>query len=336
MDVFDLTKTLVDIPSVTGEEGEIAEFLCGFLEGQDFSVQAQEVADRRRNILAFLGSKARIILCTHMDTVPPHFPASEDEHRIYGRGACDAKGIMASMIVAAQNLKAVGLTEVGLLFLVGEETDSKGAKIANSLEIGPDFIIVGEPTENKLGVWHKGIIIFKITARGKAVHSAYPHLGESAVEKLIDSLQRIRELDFGQDPVMGKSILNIGKIKGGTAPNVIPGFAEAVVSIRSTQSSDEILAKVKTAAGQQSEIDVLTQSEPQKLYTIPNMEQVVLPYGTDIPHLKNFGKPLLIGPGSALAAHMENEWIEKKQLSEAIQIYENLVKKLLEFRGNNP
>ena len=243
---------------------------------------------------------------------------------------------MASMIVAAQNLKDAGLTEVGLLFLVGEETDSKGAKIANSLEIGPDFIIVGEPTENKLGVWHKGIIIFKITARGKAVHSAYPHLGESAVEKLIDSLQRIRELDFGQDPVMGKSILNIGKIKGGTAPNVIPDFAQAVVSIRSTQSSDEILNKVKMAAGQQSEIDVLTQSEPQKLYTIPNLEHVVLPYGTDIPHLKSFGKPLLIGPGSTIVAHTENEWVEKEQLSEAVQIYENLVKNLLEFRGNNP
>ena len=335
MNVFDLTKTLVDIPSVTGEEREIADFLCGFLEEKSFRVQDQEVEDRRRNILAFLGSKSRIILCTHMDTVPPHFPASEDEHRIYGRGACDAKGIMASMIVAAQNLKNTGQTEIALLFVVGEETDSKGAKLANSLGVEPEFIIVGEPTENKLGVRHKGIITFKMTARGKAVHSAYPHLGESAVGKLIDCLQRIRELDFSQDPVMDKTFLNIGKIEGGTAPNVVPDFAEAVVSIRSTQSSEEILGKIKTAVGQKSEIEILTQSEPQKLFTVPDMEQVVLPYGTDIPHLKSFGKPLLIGPGSAIAAHTENESVEKKQLSEAVQIYEDLVKKLLEFRRND-
>jgi len=327
--LLELAKTLINIPSVTGFEGEIADFLCSYLKSQNFDLQEQKIEEGRKNVLAFAGLEPRVILCTHMDTVPQHFAASEDEEYIYGRGACDAKGIMASMIWAAQELKKGGLTEIGLLFVVGEEIDSIGAKMANSLDIGSDFIIVGEPTENKLGLAHKGIIIFKITAKGKAVHSAYPHLGESAIEKLLDALQRIRALDFGEDPVMGKSLLNIGTIEGGTASNVIANHAGAEVTIRSVLPSGQILDKVKAANNREIEIEVLTESEPQRLFTVPGFEQVVLPYGTDIPHLKNFGRPLLLGPGSILTAHSENEKIEKRQLLEAVKIYENLVKKLI-------
>ena len=328
MTLFELTKTLVNIPSVTGLEGEIADFLCSYLKSQDFDLQEQKIEDGRRNILATAGSAPRVILCTHMDTVPPYFAASEDEYYIYGRGACDAKGIMASMIWAAQGLKKDGLTEIGLLFVVGEETDSIGAKMANSLNVGSDFIIVGEPTENKLGIGHKGVITFKMTAKGKAAHSAYPHLGESAIEKLLDALQKIRILDFGEDPVMGKSVVNIGTIEGGVAPNVIANYASAEVSIRSAIPSEQILNKVKAVINRKVEIEVLSQSEAQRLFTVPDLEQVVLPYGTDIPHLKSFGKPLLLGPGSVLVAHTESEKIEKRQLFEAVKIYENMVKKL--------
>jgi acetylornithine deacetylase len=327
--LFELTKTLINIPSVTGLEGEIADFLCSYLKNQGFDLQEQEIEEERRNILATAGSRPRVILCTHMDTVPEYFAASEDADYIYGRGACDAKGIMASMIWAAQDLKKDGLTEVGILFVVGEETNSIGAKMANSLNIGSDFIIVGEPTENKLGIGHKGIITLKMTARGKAAHSAYPSSGESAIEKLLDSLQRIRTLDFGEDPVMGKAVLNIGTIEGGAAPNVVANHASAEVCIRSAHPSEQILNKVKAVVNQKVEIDILTQSEAQRLFTVPDLEHVVLPYGTDIPHLKNFGKPLLLGPGSFLVAHTENEKIEKRQLLEAVKIYENLVKKLL-------
>jgi len=327
--IYELTKALVNIPSITGLEGEVADFLYSYLKNQGFDLQEQIIEEGRRNILATAGSAPRVILCTHMDTVPQYFVASEDEYYIYGRGACDAKGIMASMIWAAQELKKDGLTEIGLLFVVGEETDSIGAKMANSLNVGSRFIIVGEPTENKLGIGHKGLLTFKMIAKGKAAHSACPHLGESAIEKLLDALQRIRALDFGEDPVMGKSVLNIGTIKGGVAPNVIANHASAEVTIRSGLPTKQILRKVKAAVNRKVEIEVLMQSEAQRLFTVPGLEQVVLPYGTDIPHLKSFGKPLLLGPGSFLVAHTEHEKIEKRQLFEAVKIYKNLVKKLL-------
>jgi acetylornithine deacetylase len=336
MTLFELTKTLVNIPSPTGFEGEIADFLASYLKSQGFDLQEQEVEGRRRNILASAGSAPRVVLCTHMDTVPRHFSASEDDRYIYGRGACDAKGIMASMIWAAQELKKEGPAEIGLLFVVGEETDSIGAKKANSLDLRPDFIIIGEPTENKLGTGHKGIVTFIITAKGKAAHSAFPHLGESAIEKLLDALQKIRSLDLGQDPVMGKSLLNIGTIKGGVAANVVADEASAEISIRTVLLSEQILNKIRAAANHKIkvEIKVLAQSDPQRLFTVPGLEQVFLPYGTDIPHLKSFGRPLLVGPGSALVAHTEEEKVEKGQLVEAVKIYKNLIQGLLtEFKN---
>ena len=295
MNLFELTKKLVNIPSVTGFEDKIADFLCSYLESQGFNLKEQIIDKRRRNILATTGSAPRVILCTHMDTVPPHFSASEDEHYIYGRGACDAKGIMASMIQSAQEMKAEGVTEIGLLIVVGEETDSIGAKKANSLKVGSDFVIFGEPTENKLGIAHKGIVTFKITAKGKAAHSAFPQLGESAIEMLLDALQRIYALDFGQDPIMGSSVLNIGTIEGGIAPNVVADSAGAEITIRSVLPSKQILQKVKAVLKKNVGITVLTQSEVQKLFTVPGLDQAILPYGTDIPHLKSFGKPLLLG-----------------------------------------
>jgi acetylornithine deacetylase len=329
MNLFELTKKLVNIPSVTGFEDKIADFLCSYLEGQDFNLKEQIIDKRRRNILATAGSAPRVILCTHMDTVPPHFSASEDERYIYGRGACDAKGIMASMIWSAQEMKGEGVTEIGLLVVVGEETDSIGAKMANSLEVGSDFVIFGEPTENKLGIAHKGIVTFKIKAKGKAAHSAFPQSGESAIEMLLDALQRIYALDFGQDPVMGSSVLNIGTIEGGIAPNVVADSAGAEITIRSVLPSKQILQKVKAVLKKNVEITVVTQSEVQKLFTVPGLDQTVLPYGTDIPHLKSFGKPLLLGPGSFLVAHTEGEKIEKRQLLEAVKIYKDIVRELL-------
>lgn len=329
MNLFELTVTLINIPSITGHEGEIADFLCTYLKSQDFNLKEQKVENRRRNILATTGSAPRIILCTHMDTVPQYFAASEDADYIYGRGACDAKGIMASMIWAAQELKENGVTEIGLLFVVGEETDSIGAKMANSLNVGSDFIIVGEPTENKLGIGHKGVLTFKMTARGKAAHSASPHLGESAIEKLLDALQRIRSINFGEDPIMGKTVLNIGTVEGGTAPNITADYASAEVCIRSALPSEQVLNKVRAVIDRKLEVEILIQSEAQRLFAVPDLEQVVLPYGTDIPHLKSFGKSLLMGPGSFQEAHTENEKIEKHQLLEAVETYKNLARKLL-------
>jgi acetylornithine deacetylase len=329
VNLLELTKKFVNIPSVTNSEAEIADFLSAYLRGQKFEVREQDIDGRRRNILALLGPNPRVMFCTHMDTVPPFFEAREDESHIFGRGACDAKGIMASMIWAGQELRKEKQTEMGLLFVVGEETDSIGAKKANDLNIDSEFIIIGEPTENKMGLGHKGQVTLKMTAAGKSAHSAYPSLGESAIEKLIDALQEIRFLDFGEDPTWGKTLVNIGKIEGGVAHNVIPDSASATVSLRSGQASDQIIDRIMSLVGQKVKIEVLGRAEAQVLFTLPGFEQVVLPYGTDIPYLQSFGKKLLLGPGSAVVAHTEKEKVEKQQLFEAVKIYKKMAKGLL-------
>jgi acetylornithine deacetylase len=329
VNLLELTKKFVNIPSVTNSEAEIADFLSAYLRGQKFEVREQDIDGRRRNILALLGPNPRVMFCTHMDTVPPFFEAREDESHIFGRGACDAKGIMASMIWAGQELRKEKQTEMGLLFVVGEETDSIGAKKANDLNIDSEFIIIGEPTENKMGLGHKGQVTLKMAAAGKSAHSAYPSLGESAIEKLIDALQEIRFLDFGEDPTWGKTLVNIGKIEGGVAHNVIPDSAGATVSLRSGQASDQIIDRIMSLVGQKVKIEVLGRAEAQVLFTLPGFEQVVLPYGTDIPYLQSFGKKLLLGPGSAVVAHTEKEKVEKQQLFEAVKIYKKMAKGLL-------
>jgi acetylornithine deacetylase len=330
LDLFDLTKSLIDIPSVTGSEGPLSDFLIRLLMDETFRVRTQEVAAGRKNLLAVLEEPPAVILCTHLDTVPGWFGASDDGLHIYGRGACDAKGIMAAMIMAAAGLRDEGLRNIGLLFVVGEETDSIGAQKANDFRPGSRFIIVGEPTRNKLATAHKSVMALTLTAAGKSGHSAYPECGESAILELLDVLEDIRRLDFGEDPVLGPTLVNIGRIEGGSAPNVIPESAGAVISFRSGASPDIILPRVMAAAAGRVGITVTAKSEPQVLFTVPGIEQEVMPFGTDIPYLKSFGKPLLLGPGSILDAHTENEKVEKKQLKEAVAIYQSLVRKLLE------
>ncbi|MFQ5641659.1 MAG: M20/M25/M40 family metallo-hydrolase [bacterium] len=325
MTLFELAKKLIDIPSVSGDEAAVGDFLSAHLKGLGFQVREQRVRENRVNVLAETGARPKVILCTHMDTVPPFLDASEDEKNIYGRGACDAKGIMAAMIAAAESLLRAGATDFGLLFLVGEETDSLGAQTSNSLNISSDYIIVGEPTENKLAVGHKGLTSMKLTARGRSAHSALPELGDSAIEKLLDVLNRIRETNFGEDPLLGNATLNIGAINGGLAHNVIADRATATLSVRNTVACENVVTKISSLAGEDIQLEILLKSEPQKLLALPDFEHIVVPYGTDIPHLRNFGKPLLIGPGSITVAHTRDEYISKKQLSEAVDIYMNLV-----------
>lgn len=328
--LFGLAKSLVDIPSVTGNEAAMADFLSALLAEEQFDVRSQDVEAGRRNILAVLGDAPAVVLCTHMDTVPGWAAAGEDDLHLYGRGACDAKGILAAMIVAAGELRNEGLKDFGLLFLVGEETDSIGAKKANLLDPGSRFIIVGEPTGNKLATAHKGVLTLTLTTKGKAAHSAYPERGESATLKLLDVLSDIRSLDFGRDPVLGPTVMNLGQINGGTASNVIPGRAEAVLSFRTGVSPDLVLSGVRSATAGRADIAVRTKSQPQVLFTLPGFPTELMPFGTDIPYLTAFGRPLLLGPGSVLDAHIENERVEKKQLEDAVAIYKELVRRLME------
>ena len=328
--LFELAKSLVDIPSVTGDEAALADFLCALLAEERFDVRSQDVEAGRRNLLAVLAGKPAVILCTHMDTVPDWVAAGEDDTHLYGRGACDAKGIMAAMIVAAGELRDEGLKDIGLLFLVGEETDSVGAKKANLMSPGSKFIIVGEPTGNKLATAHKGVLTLTLKAGGKTAHSAYPERGESAILKLLDVLSDIRKLDFGRDPVLGPTVMNVGRINGGTASNVIPGTAEAVLSYRTGVSPDLVLSGIRSATADRADIAVRTKSQPQVLFTLAGFPSELMPYGTDIPYLTAFGRPLLLGPGSVLEAHVENERVEKKQLEEAVVLYKRLVRRLIE------
>jgi acetylornithine deacetylase len=325
--LFQLTRRMVDIPSVTGQEKAIAEFLFEFLEAAGWECSLQEAAPDRHNLLASRG-RPLILLTTHLDTVPPFFPSFEDEEHIYGRGSCDAKGIAAAMIVAAQELTEEGGPDVALLFVVGEEVDSAGAVKARDLPFRWSFVINGEPTDNELAIGHKGIVYARLACRGVAAHSAYPEKGESAVEKLLVTLDALKSIDFPTDEEMGSSLVNIGTLRAGRAPNVIPDEAEAEILIRTVQPSELYVRLLMDALGQFCHLQIVKTSEPQRMEKVPGFPTKVVGYGTDIPALRELGRPLLLGPGSILDAHTANERISKQALVQAVQIYKSLVKKL--------
>jgi acetylornithine deacetylase len=262
-----------------------------------------------------------IVFSTHMDTVPPFIPSSEDAGRIYGRGSCDAKGIIAAQVAAADRLRQQGIY-VGLLFVVGEERDSLGAKVAN--EHAPAscrFLVNGEPTENHIALASKGTLRAEVTAKGCMAHSAYPELGESAIDKLIPALSRLREMTLPSDPEIGPCTLNIGLIEGGRAPNVIPDYAHADLLYRLIGPSAELRKQIVAAAGDQVEVTFPLELPFLRLRTIDGLPTMIAKFTTDIPKLTKWGEPLLIGPGSIHVAHTEGEFIEKRQLHDAIDVY---------------
>ena len=255
-----------------------------------------------------------------MDTVPPYIPSSETSERIYGRGSCDAKGIIVAQIAAAEKLKAEGIPS-GLLFLVGEERDSQGAQTANQQPRGTRFLINGEPTENRLALASKGTLRVELLARGKMAHSAYPHLGESAIEKLLDALENIRKLDLPNNPTAGPCTMNIGLIEGGRAPNVIPDYACAHLLFRLVGPAQDLRDQITAAVAGKADAEFKLEIPYMELGAVPGIETMIAAFTTDIPALTNWGKPLLIGPGSIHVAHTEGEYIEKRQLLEAIDLY---------------
>jgi len=329
INTIELTKKLIDIESISGNEAAASRFLKQVLQDMGFRVTVQEVAPGRSNLYAKTAARPRVVFCTHIDTVPPFIAASEDADHIYGRGACDTKGIIAAMLKAGEQLLSENIREFGYLFVVGEEVDSIGAKAANELGGQTNFIIVGEPTENKLARGHKGIVSFTLTASGRACHSGFPELGESAIDKLLDLLAILRQIDFGSDPELGKSTMNIGKIAAGQAHNIIPDHAQATISIRAACSTNSIVNKVRSRLPKDIQFEVFVQSEPQKMYVLPGCETCIAPFGTDIPHLNHWGAPLLFGPGTVQVAHTSEEFIAKKQQEESVGHYVNLARQLL-------
>jgi acetylornithine deacetylase len=329
MNVFELTRALTDIESVTNSEKRVGEFLFTHLSNlvkhYPGHVERMEVEPARFNVFAHWGQPV-VTLSTHMDTVPPFFPSREDEGAIWGRGACDAKGIIAAMIASAEKLLAAGKRNFGLLFVVGEELNGAGALVAARSPRGSRHLINGEPTENKIALGTKGALRYEVTARGKLAHSAYPELGHSAIETLLDVLQAIRDIKLPEDELLGRSTLNIGTIKGGRAPNVIADHAQAEIMFRLVGSAAPIREALAQVLAGRAEAREQYTTSAQRLEPFPGLPTTVVSFTTDIPSFgTTWGKPFLIGPGSIHAAHTAEEHITKQQLLQAVDIYSEMV-----------
>lgn len=330
-DLFTLTKSLMAIPSVSGEEEAVGRFLRDHLMSLGWMVELQPVSENQNNVIATLNDNPRVWMSTHMDTVPPFIPPTEDDEKIYGRGACDAKGIIAAQITAAEQLRNEGISDIGLLYTVEEERASTGAKAVNNHPLAAkcEYMINGEPTDNDLAIGSKGSFRLMIKTSGKAAHSAYPEEGDSAIETLLDILEDIRRTHFPHDDFFGETTVNIGTIDGGLALNVIPPRAEAGLLIRLTTKREPIEQALESVVRGRGDIEVLSCSEPVKLHPVEGFTQKVVRFTTDIPHMPNWGKPLLLGPGSILVAHTKNEFVLKKDLESAVDLYQSLVRSLL-------
>jgi acetylornithine deacetylase len=334
MDAITLTRQLIDIESISGNEAAVGNYLYGELCRVGYQTRRIPVLDDRFNIYATSPEQPHpaIVFSTHMDTVPPFIPSSEDAARIYGRGSCDAKGIIAAQIAASERLRQQGIY-VGLLFVVGEERDSLGAKVANDYAASQPahaakYLVNGEPTENRIALASKGTLRVEVTASGQMAHSAYPELGESAINKLIAALSRLLAMPLPSDAEIGPCTLNIGLIEGGRAPNVIPDHAHADLVYRLIGPSQNLRREIVAAAGDQVKIEFPLELPFLRLRTVDGLPTMIAAFTTDIPRLTNWGEPLLIGPGSIHVAHTEREFIDKQQLADAIDLYCTIAKKL--------
>ncbi len=338
MDLFALARRLIDIESVTGNERRLGEFLCAQLEPlaarYGGRLERMPVEADRFNVLAHWGDRIDVTLSTHQDTVPPFIPSREDEQWIWGRGACDVKGLMAAMIKAAENLLAGGVRNFALLFVVGEERNSAGAFAAARQPRGSRYLINGEPTENKLAIGSKGALRYELLARGKMAHSAYPELGESAIDKLLDVLQELRAMPLPRDELLGASTLNIGTISGGRAPNVIPDEARAEIMFRLVDDGADIRRRVAEITAGRVEAKEMISIPALRLGSLDGFETCVVGFATDIPAFGgSWGEPFLIGPGTIHLAHTAEERVPKRELTKAVGLYESLVRRLLEKAG---
>jgi acetylornithine deacetylase len=334
-DVFELTRSLVDIESISGNEAQAASYLYGRIAtiagATGGTVERMPVEGERFNVVASWG-KPLVTFSSHIDTVPPFFPSREDTTHIWGRGSCDAKAIIAAMTVAAENLAASGTRDIALLFVVGEERNSAGAKAAARAPRGSAFLVNGEPTESKLALGSKGVLRYEVTAHGRAAHSAYPELGRSAIESLLDVLDRFRNIPLPVDPLFGKSTMNIGTIAGGHAPNVIADSARAEIMIRLVSDADPVREAFRAAAASVPHVEIVEVlcNPAIRLEGLDGLPTTIVSFGSDIPDLSPaWGKPLMYGPGSIHLAHTDEERIPKDELLGAVTAYQTIAKRLL-------
>jgi acetylornithine deacetylase len=338
IDIFELTRELIDIPSVTGEEAQVGTFLRRLLKSLGYTVELQPVTSQRANVLATASGPPRVVLSTHMDTVPPHIASREDDEFIYGRGACDAKGIIAAQIVAAQRLRSTGVEDIGLLFTVDEEVTGEGAKAANAhpLAASCSFLINGEPTGNRLALGSKGSLQVTISTKGRAAHSAYPEQGKSAIDSLLDVVNDVRKIVWPSSQLFGETTSNIGVISGGTRPNVIPAEAQARLQLRLATDAAIVKQLIEQAVDGRAFLEFASVHDPQHMLAVDGIENTVVNFTTDIPYLTNWGQPLLIGPGSILDAHTLEECVAKSALLQAVDLYDELSRKLLARVNSEP
>ncbi len=341
IDPIALTKRLVDIESTTYHEGLAGAFLREYLSNERYAVECMPVAqpasdstpgcgdgDRFNVYAALPGVTPDVVLSTHMDTVPPFFGCTEDDEFLYGRGTCDAKGIIAAQVAAADRLREGGV-KVGLLFVVGEERDSAGAAVANLHPKGSRFLINGEPTDNRLALASKGALRVELRAKGRMAHSAYPELGESAIDKLVSALNDVMALPLPVEPEIGPSTLNIGLISGGRAPNVIADKAEAHLLIRLVGPAEETKQAIVKTVGNRADVEFSLELPFVRMRKVGNLPTMVAKFTTDIPSLTAWGEPFLLGPGSIHVAHTPDEKIAKKELLEAVDLYVDLATELV-------
>ena len=333
IDPIALARKLIDIPSATEQERAAGEFLEQTLAQLGLDVQRQAVTDSRFNLFASPGGRPRVVLNTHIDTVPPWFPSHEDDHFLYGRGACDTKGIIAAMIAAGERLRQRGIRDFAYLFVVGEETDSIGAKSANTRwrELGSEYVLVGEPTASKFARASKGALTCVVRFEGVAAHSAYPERGESAIRKMIAAIEEIERTDWGRHEILGNATVNVGVVRGGEKPNIIAAEAECEMMFRTAGDQEAVRAKLQQLLVRfGGRITMARGNAPQFMLVPDGAPSTVVAFNTDVPHLSNLGRPLLFGPGSILDAHGAKERISKRDLLTAIDTYCNTIMALLE------
>jgi len=341
IDAIDLTRKLVNIESISYHEGLVGAFLADFLADEGYAVERMAVeqpelartpgggSGERFNVFAALpGVVPDVVLSTHMDTVPPFFGCTEDDEFLYGRGTCDAKGIIAAQVAGAERLREAGV-KIGLLFVVGEERDSAGAKVANRHPRGSRFLINGEPTDNRLALATKGALRVELRAHGRMAHSAYPELGESAIDKLVEALSDIKKMELPVEEEIGPSTLNIGLISGGYAPNVIADKAEAHLLIRTVGPSEEIKQEIVRVVAGRAEVSFSLDLSCVRMRRVGGLPTMIAKFATDIPSLTAWGEPFLLGPGSIHVAHTPDEKIRKRELLECVDLYVELATSLV-------
>jgi acetylornithine deacetylase len=328
VDIVAVTRALVDIDSTTGREGAAGRWLSDYLRGCGFFVIEQRVDDTRFNVIATSGPPS-VVFSTHFDCVPPFFPSRIEGDRLYGRGSCDAKGILAAQVAAAVRLRREGECRIGLVFVVGEERGSDGARVANEAALhGCRFLVDGEPTDNRLGLATRGVLRLKLRASGRAAHSSFPELGESAIDRLIDALIELRSIELPSDPELGRTHFTVGLISGGVAPNVVPPSAEASVMFRTVGDAADVRRAI-VRLEQSVAIEHEQEAPTVRLITVPGFDRAVFPYTTDIPFLARWGAPLLFGPGSIHVAHTADEFVSIAELTAAVDHYVTLVRAML-------